>query len=428
MLHAGKGNVNVSTLRAVEICAGAGGQAIGLHRAGFRHELAVELDANAAATLRVNTDWLVAEGDVADPAVWEPSNYQGIDLFAGGVPCPPFSIAGKQLGSADERDLFAWAVEQVAIIKPRALLLENVRGLASSRFTAYRQRVLDRLAEFGYVADWRLLHAADFGVAQLRPRFVLVAMKPDDAAYFDWPVPSADRLTVGEALKDLMSANGWPHAEEWAALANGVGPTLVGGSKKHGGADLGPTRAKAAWASLYVDGKGVADEAPGPDAPHPTEKMPRLTVDMVARLQGWQDSFEWTFSGRKTSQYRQVGNAFPPPVAQAIGAAIAAALQHRGESHEVPSLVSTVHDPVYRTLTTASGFVSASVLLKLLATQKDPEAQLKQRLETLGRDFEFEVAEFEGKPSYRLGEFKGFTGQSDHVRHSFLAKNRSRVS
>ena len=172
----------------VEVCAGAGGQSLGLELAGFEHELAVELDPNACATLRRNRpQWKVAQGDAANPAVWRPDQYAGVDLVAGGVPCPPFTIAGKQLGATDERDLFAWAIELCGTIRPRALLLENVRGLSLPRFAAYRQRVLDRLAELGYAADWRLLHASQYGVPQLRPRFVLVAMRPEDFAYFGWP-------------------------------------------------------------------------------------------------------------------------------------------------------------------------------------------------------------------------------------------------
>ena len=128
---------------------------------------------------------------------------------------------------------------------------------------------------------------------------------------------------MGEALGDLMAAGGWPGAAAWAKRADGIAPTIVGGSKKHGGPDLGPTRARQAWRTLGVDGLGLAD------APPPAEMsgdfVPRLTVPMVARLQGFPDG--WAISGRKTAAYRQVGNAFPPPVAEAVGRAIRRALQ-----------------------------------------------------------------------------------------------------
>ncbi|WP_157372893.1 DNA cytosine methyltransferase [Agromyces sp. Root81] len=415
----------MTSLRVVEICAGAGGQALGLHKAGFEHALAVELDPTAAETLRLNTGGTVAVGDVANADVWTPADYTGIDLLAGGVPCPPFSIAGKQLGSSDERDLFAWAVEQVSVVKPRALMLENVRGLSSNRFSGYRQRVLDRLTQLGYVADWRLLHAADFGVAQLRPRFVLVAMRPEDFAYFRWPEPAAERVSVGEVLRDLMAANGWKHVDDWVKLANGIGPTLVGGSKKHGGADLGPTRAKRAWEALGVDGKGVADSAPDVDAPHPAERLPRLTVEMVARLQGWRAEDEWEFAGRKTSQYRQIGNAFPPPVAEAVGRAIRSALEHDGVAREVVD-GTDVHDPVYRALAGAEGFVSMDRLVDALT--EGSHASVERRLALLAQDFELEQQVTANGTKYRLGEFKGFTGQENHERHDYMNRFRSRVS
>jgi len=212
----------VPEYRFVEVCAGAGGQSLGLELAGFEHELSVELDADACGTLRHNRPhWKVAEGDVASTSVWNPAEYAGVGLLAGGVPCPPFTVAGKQLGATDERDLFAWAVELCGVVRPRALLLENVRGLSLPRFAAYRQHVLDRLTALGYVADWRLLNASDFGVPQLRPRFVLVAMRPADFAYFAWPEPQGKPATVGETLADLMAANGWRGAAAWATL----GPT-----------------------------------------------------------------------------------------------------------------------------------------------------------------------------------------------------------
>jgi DNA (cytosine-5)-methyltransferase 1 len=312
----------VDGLTSLEICAGAGGQALGLEQAGFAHEAVVELDPDACETLRLNRgrEWKIIEGDVHDQ---DGRSFAGIDLLAGGIPCPPFSIAGKQLGAGDDRDLFPRALRLAAEARPRAVLLENVRGLAARRFDGYRLQVLTCLRVLGYRTWWREIHASEHEVPQLRPRFVLVAIQPRWADRFTWPAPSARRPpTVGETLRDLMAAGGWPGADGWAAQAGGIAPTIVGGSKKHGGPDLGPTRARQAWAALGVDGLGVAGHAPGPD--FPPGQPPKLTVAMVARLQGFPDS--WTFSGRKTAAYRQVGNAFPPPVARELGAAIRHAL------------------------------------------------------------------------------------------------------
>jgi DNA (cytosine-5)-methyltransferase 1 len=441
----------VADLDVVEICAGAGGQAIGLERAGFEHALAVELDATACATLRANRpSWKVAEGDVADQALWRPRDYQGVALLAGGVPCPPFTVAGRQLGAADERDLFAWAVELCGIIRPRALLLENVRGLSTSRFSAYRQHVLDRLRDLGYVPGWRLLHASDFGVPQLRPRTVLVALRQADAPWFRWPLPSPrPAATVGETLGDLMAARGWPGAAAWARRADRIAPTIVGGSKKHGGADLGPTRAKRAWAVLGVDGIGVADSAPAPDAD--PALSPRLTCEMVARLQGWQDDWGWRFSGRKTARYRQIGNAFPPPVAEAVGSAIRRALEHAG-APEAADVTAHVHDPVFRVLRSRADFLTARQIADLAAgpfsesgagvagvvqiSERDAAAgptglslgAVLGRLRHLGQDFELEVADSRDGPAYRLGGFKAFLGQPEHARYERFAARRATIS
>ena len=146
-----------------------------------------------------------------------------MDLLADGVPCPPFTVAGRLLGATDERDLFAWAVELCEVIRPWALLLENVRGLSTSRFSAYRQHVLDRLGELGYVPRWRLLHAADFRVPQLRPRTVLVALHAADAPRFRWPSPSPHPpATVGQTVGDPMAARGWAGAAAWARRADRI--------------------------------------------------------------------------------------------------------------------------------------------------------------------------------------------------------------
>lgn len=302
-------------LTSLELCAGGGGQALGLEMAGFEHQGLVEIDNHCCNTLRFNRPyWKVFEQDLE---TFDGAPFKGIDLLAGGLPCPPFSKAGKQLGKSDERNMFPAAIRLIDQIRPRAIMIENVRGILDAVFDDYRNYVSGQIAQLGYKTGWRLLNASDYGVPQLRPRVVFVAIHKKLAAGFDWPSPNKHNpLTVGESLFDLMSSRGWRGAMAWRERANEIAPTIVGGSKKHGGPDLGPTRAKEAWAALGVDAHGVVD--------NPPERnflgRPRLTVQMVARLQGFPD--DWVFTGKKTPAYRQVGNAFPPPVARAVAAQI----------------------------------------------------------------------------------------------------------
>ncbi len=310
------------SMTSLEMCGGAGGQARGLEIAGFDHAGVVEIDADCCRTLRLNRPkWVVHENDLN---AFDGRSYQGIDLLAGGLPCPPFSVAGKQLGQNDERNLFPAAIRILDETKPRAVMIENVRGFLDAVFEDYRGYLRAEFVKRGYEVHWRLLNASDYGVPQLRPRVIIVALRNDVKDGFEWPQPSpSDSPTVGAVLKDLMGINGWRGLRAWVKKANDVAPTLVGGSKKHGGPDLGPTRARKAWATLGVDGRTIAEDAPERDF----VGMPRLTVRMAARIQGFDDS--WLFSGRKTAAYRQVGNAFPPPVARAVAEKIGAALRRR---------------------------------------------------------------------------------------------------
>lgn len=314
-----------SKYTSIEICAGAGGQAIGLERAGFGHQALVEIEPLACATLRANRPtWNIIEGDVRKFSAYE---YENVDLLAGGVPCPPFSVAGKQLGQNDERDLFPEIIRLAAECQPKAILIENVKGLLSNKFDEYRAKIEHSLNELGYSGLWKLVQAVDFGVPQLRPRAVFVAFSEDYLDYFHWPKITTNKVpTVGEALFKEMAALGWEKAFEWKNKANKIAPTLVGGSKKHGGADLGPTRAKHAWLELGVNGKGLAEKPPV----NGFDGNPMLTLKMTAIIQGFPD--DWSFCGKKTPAYRQVGNAFPPPVAEAIGNSIIDALNREKTS------------------------------------------------------------------------------------------------
>ena len=311
-------------LTSVELCAGAGGQALGLEQAGFAHTALVEIDRHCCNTLRHNRpEWNVLEEDMRifkDRS----ADFKGIDLLAGGLPCPPFSVAGKQLGELDERNLFNDAIDIVDATRPQAVMIENVRGFLDAVFHDYRERLKMQLKKLGYDTDWRLLNASDYGVPQLRPRVVIVAVQQARSELFNWPDPNPHNPpTVGATLYELMATRGWNGATAWREQADEIAPTIVGGSKKHGGPDLGPTRARAAWATLGVEGRTIAPEAPDPFH----SGMPRLTVPMVARLQGFPDN--WHFTGAKTNAYKQVGNAFPPPVAHAVASQISKALRQR---------------------------------------------------------------------------------------------------
>jgi DNA (cytosine-5)-methyltransferase 1 len=306
-------------LRSLELCAGAGGQALGLEMAGFEHAALFENDANACKTLRLNRPhWPVFELDLFQP--FDLAQFWDVDLLAGGLPCPPFSVAGKQLGEQDERNLFTRGVELAEKIQPKAIMFENVRGMLGKSFTPYREKIELRLKRQGYGVKWKLLQSSDFGVPQLRPRVVMIALKNQFFSNFEWPNPQVVQQTVSDSIFDLMSENGWQGAQSWREKANRIAPTLVGGSKKHGGPDLGPTRARKAWADMGVDGSSLADQCPDKDF----LGMPKLTVKMAARLQGFPDT--WQIYGKKTAAYRQIGNAFPPPVAEAIGLKLANAL------------------------------------------------------------------------------------------------------
>lgn len=314
----------MSKLTVLELCAGAGGQALGFEKAGYAHVGLLEIDKDARTTLRFNRpSWNVIEGESeGDIHRFDGTEYAGTDVLAAGLPCPPWSKAGKQLGESDERNLFPAALKIIRQVQPKAVLIENVRGIKDPKFKEFRDSFAAEITALGYHAfDWLVFNASDFGVPQLRPRAAFVAVTRAWKDYFKWPEKGPEAPTVGERLFDLMAERGWQGAEEWQSKADDIAPTLVGGSKKHGGPDLGPTRAKREWAKLHVNGHLVAKQAPDPDF----VGDPYLTVRMAARIQGFDDS--WQFSGPKTSAYRQVGNAFPPPVAAALATSIAECLR-----------------------------------------------------------------------------------------------------
>ncbi len=316
---------------SLELCAGAGGTAIGLEQAGFRPGALVEIDAWCCRTLLASRpDWQVFESSIERvDGTWVAGQ---VDLLSAGLPCTPHSRGGRQLGEADERHLWATALRITAEAAPRAVMLETADAILAPRFDAERATTLARLHTLGYRTWWQVIDASRYGVPQRRRQAVLVGLRdPEAAAAFRFT--RAAPPTVGDTLWPLVAARGWPGADAWRAGAQDAAPTVVGGSKKHGGPDPGPSQTKAAFRRLGINPMGIADEAPGPDGKYQRgagkvfdagEAGPMLTVRMGARLQGFPD--DWQFSGGKGAQWGQVGNAFPPPVARVLGLAIAAAL------------------------------------------------------------------------------------------------------
>ncbi len=198
----------IKEFTSLEICAGAGGQALDLEQAGFKHLALVEIEKAACNTLRLNRPhWNIIENNICH---FSGKTFKGIDLLAGGVPCSPFSKAGKQLGSKDERDLFPQALRLADEIRPQAIMLENVRGFLDPLFENYRDNIKKSLNKLGYSVDYKLLNAADFGVSQWRLRVVLVALKKELADYFSWPESYSQKpRTIGHLLFDLMTAKAW---------------------------------------------------------------------------------------------------------------------------------------------------------------------------------------------------------------------------
>src|SRR5260370_21265481 len=151
---------NMSGLTTLELCAGAGGQALGDEQAGIDDAALVERDKHACATLRLNRpQWDVIEQDLNR---FSGSAFEGVEIISGGLPCPPFSIAGKQLGTKDERNLFPPMIRLVDQIRPQAVMIENVRGLMEAVFEDYRFCVSSQLRKLGYQTGWKLMNASDF--------------------------------------------------------------------------------------------------------------------------------------------------------------------------------------------------------------------------------------------------------------------------
>jgi DNA (cytosine-5)-methyltransferase 1 len=321
--------------RVLELCAGAGGLALGLERAGFEHVALVEWDKHAAATLRANRPkWNVIEADVreVDFAHYRDS---GVDLLTGGLPCTPFSTVGEKKGKQDPNDLLMEGVAAVECVRPKAFLFEQVEGFLHSRHAEYVAALLRRLSKAGYRTEINLINARDYGIAQDRSRIMIVGIHKDVPGTFKMPPKFPQRRTnVGDVLMDLMPENGWSGADDWVRMmrerpefdrfGNPLGTGALSDTIR---AYQGSPQAGEARRALK---NGISYAPPAKTAP--TDKLasnegfvPGLTARMRARLQGFPD--DWLFVGGMGSIVDQIGNAVVPTVAQAMGLALLSMLQ-----------------------------------------------------------------------------------------------------
>lgn len=386
------------SLTAVELFAGAGGMALGTASVGFRHLALLELDQHAVATLKSNSEAGVGVQaelpiEVTDVRRFDYARLDGVevDLLAGGAPCQPFSLGGKHAGQNDDRNLFPEVFRAQRSIMPRAVLLENVRGLTRASFRPYLEYILLQLALPGLAPrtdeGWkqhktRLLRAweanehgeapaydvtiglrecADFGLPQRRGRVFMVAMRTDQAGAV--PVPEGGHSEARLAYEQQRTGEYWarhglsmppgteasaapaqaPAASPWTTVrdalrqvpqpivgrANGYHPNHIGipGARPYPGHTGSPWDQPAKTLKAGVHGVPGGENMLRDD----DGDVRYFTVHESALLQGFPEAYH--FVGSRSEAMRQIGNAAPPPVCAAIATDIRTVLLSRTRRH-----------------------------------------------------------------------------------------------
>lgn len=322
---------------SIELFAGAGGLALGMHKAGFKHSLLNEFDKDACATLRKNMpEWNVVQGDIHDIDF---TPFKGkIDFLSGGFPCQAFSYAGKRLGFEETRGtLFFELARAVKEVQPAVFLAENVKGLLEHDGGRTIETIKNVIAELGYtLLEPRILRALLYNVPQKRERLILVAIRNDIAPFvsFKWPEICGELRTLRDAFeagslydRDVPKSDGqkYPEAKarvmdlvpeggDWRDLPSAIAQEYMKGSYNLGGGKTGMARRLAMdEASLTLTCSPAQKQT---ERCHPLETRP-LTVREYARIQTFPDN--WDFCGSLSAQYKQIGNAVPVNLSWALG-------------------------------------------------------------------------------------------------------------
>jgi DNA (cytosine-5)-methyltransferase 1 len=367
--------------------------ALGMHRAGFEIVDLVERDAASCKTLRDNADRLGwKKPDQITPRDVRHISHAGYgrpDLLCAGAPCQPFSRAGERRGRADERNMLGEVVRAVALTRPRAFVIENVRGLLFESQIGYLKSIVARLRrpsvddpstpgcedlyherapkpgpDDDYLVQWKVLDAADFGLAQRRPRLFVVGIAREETGTFAWPEPTHFRSDLIEDLRDGIYWEGRDHVSQAARnrataglpvkaltregqrwktlrdLTEELGPPILPGRRAEDpchvlvrGARLYGTKHSGSpidWVSKTV--KAGVHGTPGGEhiVVKTTNNYRYLTVRECAALQGF--PADYVLPEKRTPAMRQLGNAVPVAVAEALGGSLKAALYPPAET------------------------------------------------------------------------------------------------
>lgn len=324
----------------IELFAGCGGMSTGFLDAGLRVAAGFEIDARAVDAYNYNHNYRNGTGFISDLSratgaeLLSRANLEGVDFVIGGPPCQPFSIAGKRQGKHDTRaDLVGHFIRLVGELNPSAFLLENVPNLASISNGEFLKETKERLRSLGYTVEHSIISAADFGVPQNRKRLVVLGIKGTGPAYFPAPTHGAVEMpyvSAAMAIGDLPDAgefgetgiyNHEPtvHSADMISRFNALEP----GKRERGSFHdrLHPDRPS------YTLRAGSGNFSPLRPVHYKYNRV--LTVRESARLQGFSDDFLWPDRIPRLQQYRQVGNAVPPPMAGALAECLAAQMGWR---------------------------------------------------------------------------------------------------
>lgn len=355
----------MKSLQSIELFSGAGGLALGLHEAGFRHQALYEWNAAAVDTLLYNQRLGYPSLDGceihrADVREVDFTRFKGVDLVAGGPPCQPFSMGGKAAGMNDVRDMFPQAIRAVAEAQPRAFLFENVRGLLRPAFSNYveyirlqmefpefpisdniswdqnlarlerhKERVGNKIEGLRYRVHVHQANAADYGIPQQRHRVFFIGFRADLPTEWSFPQPthadpessqfnkSGNKLLpwvpLQEALRRLPAPSGRP-AKKWHNHVLQPGAKMYPG---HTGSPLDrPAKALKAGDHGVPGGENMIR--------YPDDSVRYLTIRESARVQTFPD--DYVFLGSWTEAMRQLGNAVPMRLAEIVGRSVAQAL------------------------------------------------------------------------------------------------------